>query len=93
MAKKAELLEQATKLGLEVTEENTVPEIKAAILGKPPNEPKKPQKPQTATVLEFTGHPDNTVSVLAETSKGEKIRVEIEGKYEDFTKGQKIELK
>ena len=90
MAKKAELLEQATKLGLEVTEENTVPEIKAAILGEPPNEPKKPQ---TATVLEFTGHPDNTVSVLAETSKGEKIRVEMEGKYEDFTKGQKIGIK
>lgn len=31
MAKKAELLEQATKLGLEVTEKNTIAEIEAAI--------------------------------------------------------------
>lgn len=33
MAKKAELLEQAEKLGLEVTEKNTIAEIEAAIAG------------------------------------------------------------
>ena len=58
---------------------------------------KKPEVPVVkkgiATVLEFTGHPDNTVSVLAETDGGEKVRVEMEGKYEDFKVGQKIELK
>jgi hypothetical protein len=32
MAKKADLLEQATKLGLQVTEKNTIAEIEAAIL-------------------------------------------------------------
>ncbi len=35
MAKKAELLEQAEKLGLEVTEKNTIAEIEAAINGAP----------------------------------------------------------
>jgi ribosomal protein L1 len=33
MAKKAELLEEATKLGLELTEKNTIAEIEAAIAG------------------------------------------------------------
>ena len=90
MAKKAELLEQAIELGLSVTEENTVAEIVAAIAEK---NPPVPEGKSIATVLEFTGHPDNTVSVLAETDGGEKVRVEMEGKYEDFKVGQKIELK
>lgn len=50
MAKKADLLEQAKKLGLKVTEKNTIAEIEAAIKGadapkEEAAEPKKTEKP------------------------------------------------
>lgn len=48
MAKKAELLEEAKKLGLEVTEKNTIAEIEAAIADAPKVETEVAEEKQTA---------------------------------------------
>lgn len=48
MAKKAELLEQASKLGLEVTDKNTIAEIEAAIAGADSTAEEAPKEEKTA---------------------------------------------
>lgn len=50
MAKKAELIEQATKLGLEVTEKNTIAELEAAIAGVDTTEVVKSDDSETKEV-------------------------------------------
>lgn len=88
MAKKAELLEQAQSLGLEVSEENTVAEILSAI--KTTKTAEKPQETEVeATILEFTGKPNGKVELYVEVG-GKCKHIEVEGKYEDFKVGQKI---
>lgn len=51
MAKKADLLEEAKKLNLEVTEKNTIAEIEAAIAGAEKADSNKAEKPEDKEVV------------------------------------------
>lgn len=76
MAKKAELLEQATKLKLEVSAKNTIAEIEAAIAGAD-TKPAEPKAAKTVEAIEPTEKP------LAKAGKrSEKAIKEVEEKAE-----------
>ena len=55
----------------------------------------KPQEPEVslkeATVLEFTGKPNNKVEVFVEI-EGKRKHIEVDGEYEDFKVGQKLRI-
>lgn len=75
MAKKADLLEQANKLGLEVTEKNTVAEIEAAILAVE-------NAPADVEVTEVVVETTEEVKTAKAGKRSEKALAEAEAKAE-----------
>lgn len=78
MAKKADLLEQANKLGLKVTEKNTIAEIEAAIAGAD-----TPKNEEAATITETPteGAPEEKSSAKA-GKRSDKAQREVAEKLE-----------
>ena len=79
MAKKAELLEEAKKLKLEVTEKNTIAEIEAAIKGA--EAPKAEAKKAEAKEVEAPSEADDKPAAKA-GKRSEKAQAEAEAKAE-----------
>jgi large subunit ribosomal protein L1 len=77
MAKKADLLEEAKKLGLEVTEKNTVAEIEAAINGAAPQEEKV-----EAPAEEVVEEPKEEKAAAKAGKRSEKAQKEVAEKLE-----------
>lgn len=75
MAKKADLLEQATKLGLQVTEKNTIAEIEAAILAVE-------NTPADVEVTEVVVETTEEVKTAKAGKRSEKAIAEAEAKAE-----------